>query len=130
MTESNHSQTQQNAHPWKQLIDGQLDLLNTLYEQATKLRDQGLEQSASAFDELTRSTKDSVRHATELFAAQQHVDTWKKALDKQFEHASGVADAFNKMTKTPVDHAVKLSRAWKDVTVDAAERATSWTDSV
>lgn len=147
MTDATNSQSQQNAHAWKKLVDGQLDLMTSLHEHAAKLRDQGLDQSAFAFDELTRVTKESARHASELFAAQQRVDSWKSSLDKQVEQASGIAErlanmqgeriehtrtmlsAFTNMTKSSLDHASKLSKAWQEVASEGAERVASWTDN-
>lgn len=106
MADDTTSQVQQGT--WKKIAESQLDLVESLNAEMVRLRRLGFDKTIESVEEMTRLSKESLDHARDIADPDEPVSAWKDMLDRQVEVVVGI------------------NKAWHDLALDSAKRATGW----
>lgn len=147
-TQAQQSETKNAQNPtwnaWQRAFEKQAQLIAQTQAQLSGMAVKGMEQSASAYQELTNLNQDVVEQLSALHKTQDHLNEWRKTLDKQTQTAAKLAEKFTSMqqeqsktavsaihdlaamSKNAFEQATELSKAWTQAAQQTGEQLTSW----
>lgn len=141
MEDTTRSHVQHSVDAWKTLVDQQVKLASAVTQQVAKMQIKGVEQAATAVDQIQQMATDSVARVQQMGDVQKNLDAWKKLSEDQMIGAAAACDMFNDLrgdsveqTRSMVDDLAQMSKAtfgfanelseqWRKMSLDAAKRA-------
>ena len=95
-----------------------------------------VDKTVENMEMLHRVSTESSELVREMVDAQEHFGDWNEQMNRQLEVVVGLSKSvtdqqgeLSNLSRTALDNAAKINRAWNEVVMDTAKRAAGWMPS-